>query len=636
MSGQEILSDKIKRLALQFLIKQYANHSFSPLMVNNELQILDKDENTLKNSLQNYNCSPEHLLTLPIVPRHDPPLCEIFLQKFRFQNRENPVSLIVNDFSDCINRFFSDHYIIATDASKSHVSTSIAGISCNQSFSYRINPINSVFTAEVLAICVAIDELAIVDKDILILSDSFLALNSLKNLNIHSTYAIQRLASKLFPSYKEVKSRINDFVHGTLNEFTRKQAEQDMRDEEILYYMDSLTSISLFSYTFDTIIYQLMNKRFQEEYKTVVTTIIKNHVEKEKMKGRDNPFFEVIEKHLDGAIEENNSLSDGEESYDSITNIPEKKRKTTEEENVKSKEKKDNPFLSVDRPCHELDNKIKEYVSSSKLLTDNIMAEQENNTSFEEDSDAESLLSFGNISVDSVSSVHTSDLSSLDDTISVHSDDGEVKHMPIAEADKIYLGGKFHEIYAIRKKSEELKQKKSTTVKTTTNSLSTIKTHSNCESGNMHEMEGRNVDFKEKQNTSLKNLENDTSSSSNNRNLNSKFIENFETKAKCEKTHQKHNAFVKNSGNQSGITTLKSNKTHLHKFNKTCETNENKPQNSMKTKQKQNDSVKNLEKQNSTGAESCLATRSLQRKVLPARKRKPNSKYNIYCTDIME
>ncbi|GIX78511.1 hypothetical protein CEXT_182251 [Caerostris extrusa] len=190
--------NKIKRLALQFLIKQYANHSFSPLMVNNELQLLDKDENTLKNSLQNYNCSPEHLLTLPIVPRHDPPLCEIFLQKFRFQNKENPVSLIVNDFSDCINRFFSDHYIIATDASKSHVSTSIAGISCNQSFSYRINPINSVFTAEVLAICVAIDELAIVDKDILILSDSFSALNSLKNLNIHSTYAIQRLASKLF------------------------------------------------------------------------------------------------------------------------------------------------------------------------------------------------------------------------------------------------------------------------------------------------------------------------------------------------------------------------------------------------------------------------------------------------------
>ncbi|GIY53676.1 uncharacterized protein CDAR_215371 [Caerostris darwini] len=452
--------------------------------------------------------------------------------------------------------------------------------------------------------------------------------------SLESTQFSEKLFKELMtdidktPSYKEVKSRINDFVHGTLNEFTRKQAEQDMRDEEILYYMDSLASISLFSYTFDTIIYQLMNKRFQEEYKTVVTTIIKNHLEKEKMKGRDNPFFEVIEKHLDGAIEENNSLSDGEESYDSMTNIPEKKRKITEEENVKSKEKKDNPFLSVDRPCHELDNKIKEYVSSSKLHTDDIMAEQKNNTNFEEDSDAESLISFGNISVDSVSSVHTSDLSSLDDTISVYSDDGEVKRMPIAEADKIYLGGKFQEIYAIRKKSEELKQKRSTTEKTTTNSLSTIKTNSNCESGNMHEMEGRNVDFKEKQNTSLKNLENDTSSSSNNRNLNSKFIE---TKIKCEKTYQKQNAFVKNSGNLSSINTLKSNKTHLQTFNKTCETNENKPQNSMKTKQKQNDSVKNLEKQNSTGAESCLTTRSL-----PARKRKPNSKYNIYCTDIME
>ncbi|GIY60938.1 RNase H domain-containing protein [Caerostris extrusa] len=87
MSGQEILSEKIKRLALQFLIKQYANHSFSPLMLNNELQLLDKDENTL----QNYNCSPEHLLTMPIVPRHDPSLCEILIQKFSFENKENPV-----------------------------------------------------------------------------------------------------------------------------------------------------------------------------------------------------------------------------------------------------------------------------------------------------------------------------------------------------------------------------------------------------------------------------------------------------------------------------------------------------------------------------------------------------------------
>ncbi|GIY25230.1 RNase H domain-containing protein [Caerostris darwini] len=47
------------------------------------------------------------------------------------------------------------------------------------------------YRTEVLAICIAIDELAIVDKDILIISDSFLALNSHKNINIHSTYVIQ-------------------------------------------------------------------------------------------------------------------------------------------------------------------------------------------------------------------------------------------------------------------------------------------------------------------------------------------------------------------------------------------------------------------------------------------------------------
>ncbi|GIY12191.1 hypothetical protein CEXT_58911 [Caerostris extrusa] len=79
MPEQEILSDKIKRLALQFLIKQYANHSFSLLLVNNELQLLDKDENTL----QNYNCSPEHLLTLPIVPWHDPSFMRNFPSELR-------------------------------------------------------------------------------------------------------------------------------------------------------------------------------------------------------------------------------------------------------------------------------------------------------------------------------------------------------------------------------------------------------------------------------------------------------------------------------------------------------------------------------------------------------------------------
>ncbi|GBO44246.1 hypothetical protein AVEN_34140-1 [Araneus ventricosus] len=105
--------------------------------------------------------------------------------------------VISSDFIECIQRFFPNHFIIATDGSKSHCHTSIAGFSCLQQFCYRIHPLNSVFTAEVLAICQALDELVIPETDILILSDSLSGLSSLKNLSFHSPKVIQRLAAKI-------------------------------------------------------------------------------------------------------------------------------------------------------------------------------------------------------------------------------------------------------------------------------------------------------------------------------------------------------------------------------------------------------------------------------------------------------
>ncbi|GBM58348.1 hypothetical protein AVEN_238163-1 [Araneus ventricosus] len=81
-------------------------------------------------------------------------------------------SIVAADFTDCIQNIFSDHFIIATDGSKVHYFTSIAGTSCIQSFSYRIHPSNSVSTAEVLAICHALDELTVPGKNILIISDN--------------------------------------------------------------------------------------------------------------------------------------------------------------------------------------------------------------------------------------------------------------------------------------------------------------------------------------------------------------------------------------------------------------------------------------------------------------------------------
>ncbi|GBN51028.1 RNA-directed DNA polymerase from mobile element jockey [Araneus ventricosus] len=200
LAGQEILSGKIKRLAIQFFIKQLATQPFSALFHTPDRihsQLVEKDAESLRITFRNLNCIPDHIISLPIFPHSNPNACEIFLKDFYFQNKELPSSIISSDFIDCIQRLFPNHFIIATDGSKSHCRTSIAGFSCLQQFCYRIHPLNSVFTAEVLAICQALDELVIPEKDILILSDSFSALSSLKNISFHSPKVIQRLAAKI-------------------------------------------------------------------------------------------------------------------------------------------------------------------------------------------------------------------------------------------------------------------------------------------------------------------------------------------------------------------------------------------------------------------------------------------------------
>ncbi|GFU85751.1 putative RNA-directed DNA polymerase from transposon BS [Trichonephila clavipes] len=74
-------------------------------------------------------------------------------------------------FDETIEHDFQDFYIIATDGSKNERITSIAGVTENLSFAYRINHNNSIFAAEALAICQAIDDLTVSNKNLQILSD---------------------------------------------------------------------------------------------------------------------------------------------------------------------------------------------------------------------------------------------------------------------------------------------------------------------------------------------------------------------------------------------------------------------------------------------------------------------------------
>ena len=64
--------------------------------------------------------------------------------------------------------------VIATDASKNLDKTTIAGCASSGCFGYIVNQINSVFTAEVLAIGIAIDELVPLACPFMILSIVFL------------------------------------------------------------------------------------------------------------------------------------------------------------------------------------------------------------------------------------------------------------------------------------------------------------------------------------------------------------------------------------------------------------------------------------------------------------------------------
>ncbi|GFV97739.1 uncharacterized protein TNCV_2313241 [Trichonephila clavipes] len=75
------------------------------------------------------------------------------------QDKSLPVQIIRSLFDETVNRNFQDFYIIATDASKNEQITSIAGIMANSHFAYRINHNNSIFIAEALAICQALDDL---------------------------------------------------------------------------------------------------------------------------------------------------------------------------------------------------------------------------------------------------------------------------------------------------------------------------------------------------------------------------------------------------------------------------------------------------------------------------------------------
>ncbi|GBM43494.1 hypothetical protein AVEN_9449-1 [Araneus ventricosus] len=201
IAGQKILSENIKRLAIQFFIKEVENGVHSPLFrqySNPCSQLNKKDQEAFAGLLTDLNITFDQIITLPnILDVLHNDICEIHLVSFGSQDKAQPTSMIKALFKEIISKEFQDYFNIATDASKSNFYISIAGTSNLRSFSFRIHPINSILTAEAFVICQAIDDLSVPDSNLLILTNNFSVLQALKNLSIKSPKVILRLAHKI-------------------------------------------------------------------------------------------------------------------------------------------------------------------------------------------------------------------------------------------------------------------------------------------------------------------------------------------------------------------------------------------------------------------------------------------------------
>ncbi|GFV12180.1 hypothetical protein TNCV_1536771 [Trichonephila clavipes] len=155
--------------------------SLNPEAMN--LNVLEEDKNYIISVLHDLNVGGDQIISIPrLITFLDLP-CKIYTNSFKFQDKNLPIPAISVLFEETVERELQKFFIIATDASKNHQITSIAGISKKSSFAYRINHYNSIFTAETLAICQALDDLVEFNVNLFVLSDS---LSVLQNFSIKS------------------------------------------------------------------------------------------------------------------------------------------------------------------------------------------------------------------------------------------------------------------------------------------------------------------------------------------------------------------------------------------------------------------------------------------------------------------
>ena len=118
-------------------------------------------------------------------------LVDIIDDHLPFQTKQLPSTTIQHYFSDHLSLHYSGYQVIATDASKDENKTSIAAINVtsHSSKAYIVHHLNSVFTAEVLALDLGIQSF-VHSGNYLILTDSKSSLAALKSINHKSLTSI--------------------------------------------------------------------------------------------------------------------------------------------------------------------------------------------------------------------------------------------------------------------------------------------------------------------------------------------------------------------------------------------------------------------------------------------------------------
>ncbi|GFY73271.1 uncharacterized protein TNIN_284131 [Trichonephila inaurata madagascariensis] len=264
------------------------------------------------------------------------------------------------------------------------------------------------------------------------------------------------------PTYKRLKSMVDAVVHDNIKKFPTKPMDKN----EELRRQATLAEISMMTYTVDTIVSEVLYRKFENEYKSLVSKIIDKALN-EKQSSSDqesSSMFENIESIFNNDREkENKGLKISIDITDGNSRKRGRPKKVTVEKMLAehgstdfspSKRKRGRPRL-----CADDSDVIEKKAKNINSRNFNKAARKNGNTS--QESDAESEISVGDFSDGSTtSSVHTSELSSFEDGVSVYSDDGrkgEKMLIPLNVANDMYVKGKLSQIYTITKKGKDFK-----------------------------------------------------------------------------------------------------------------------------------------------------------------------------------